>query len=238
MKTVYFVRHAESEGNARGILTGQLDLPLTLAGEAAAREASKHWQRIRPQVVYCSALRRAQQTGRLLFPNASIRIDSRLNERHFGAWHGRAKADLQRLHPEAFLRNGRLAPDYTPPSGEPLADLQARLQSFLSGVASAPEETVACVTHAGIFAFLTRELPFNQPAQLVPSGSPSSFLLYVWRSLSRPILPGMLEALLVQGYPVTSPKKAYQTIGLSWSEKKRLRLPPVFGPGLRWNLRP
>ncbi len=150
MKTVYFVRHAESEGNARGILTGQLDLPLSPAGETASRAATEQWRKINPATVYCSTLRRTEQTARLLFPNKEPIQDARLNERHLGAWQGRAKHELQGEFPEAFLPNGRIRPDYTPPFAELWAALATRLKDFLDALCVGGHSSVVCVGHAGI----------------------------------------------------------------------------------------
>ena len=171
MKTIYFIRHAESEGNARGILTGQLDLPLTPAGEAAARGASKHWERIKPEIVYCSALQRTQQTARLLFPhNVPIR-DARLNERHYGLWQGRLKSELQELQHQHCSLTKVLGYSQTVPNGEDWHSMQSRVSDFLCEIASCEADPIICVCHRGVIRLVSKLLRRNQLEWFPPLSS-------------------------------------------------------------------
>jgi len=168
MKTVYFIRHAESEGNARGILTGQLDLPLTPAGEADAREASEHWQRINPEIVYCSALQRTQQTAKLIFPQHIAKTDTRLNERHYGLWQGRLKSELRQLQLYECSTADELRDSCTVPSGEDWHSIERRVSNFLCEISSIEAAPIICVCHQGVLRFVSQLLYKQGAVSIVP----------------------------------------------------------------------
>ena len=61
--TLILVRHGESEGNARGVITGSLDLGLTERGREQARLVGARLASERVGAIYASTLRRASNTG-------------------------------------------------------------------------------------------------------------------------------------------------------------------------------
>lgn len=99
--TLVLSRHGESEWNARRMLTGWSDPPLSARGEQQARLAGARLaaRRVVVDRVYTSALSRATQTARIMMAAAGARsvpvaADWRLNERHLGRLEGLTKAEV------------------------------------------------------------------------------------------------------------------------------------------------
>ncbi len=138
------VRHAETAWNRKKLFMGTLDVPLAPGALDRLPPA------IKADVVVCSPLTRARATAAALFPGREIVCDVRLRERHMGEWEGRSKADVRARHPELFP-GGHLDVRITPPSGESLAALLARVRSFLAELqpADGSGPSVVAVTHNG-----------------------------------------------------------------------------------------
>lgn len=101
MTGVVLARHGESEWNARQILTGWSDPPLSRRGEDQARgggaRLAAHGVTIHR--VYTSSLGRAGQTASIMLAAAragplTVEVDWRLNERHLGRLEGMTKAEV------------------------------------------------------------------------------------------------------------------------------------------------
>lgn len=175
MPDVWLIRHAPAAGNLDGRFMGRLDVPVDPAGLTAARALEGT---VLAAAVWSSPLRRAANTAVAIFPNHDIRLDDRLAERHFGDWQGRPKAEVRTERPDAFTAADTLDLRVTPPNGESLQDLAARVHAVLAEIAGGPEhEAVALVAHNAVLrtirillglldvemASVTPE-PFAQPA--------------------------------------------------------------------------
>lgn len=68
MKTLYLMRHGQTEFNVQKIVQGQCDSPLTAAGEAQAHEAANKLVQhdVRPDRIAASPLGRAYRTCRIV----------------------------------------------------------------------------------------------------------------------------------------------------------------------------
>ncbi len=176
MTEIWFLRHGETDWNAASRIQGQRDdSRLTPRGERQARGAAALLARVLDErgaaiPIYASPLTRVRQTlahvlavlGR---PESAVRFDARLMERSFGAWEG---APSERMHanigfdaaaePERYFH-------WRPDSGESLADVCARVQSFLDDLSG----TAVIVAHGGTFRALSHLLcgvPAAQAARL------------------------------------------------------------------------
>ncbi len=100
--TLILVRHGESSGNADGLFTGLLDVPLTDRGreEASRAAALLASSSLVPKRWFMSPLQRASTTAEIMARHLSgqqprkFESDWRLAERNYGALTGRRKTDV------------------------------------------------------------------------------------------------------------------------------------------------
>ena len=158
MTMLAVMRHGPTAWNAAKLNQGRSDVPLSEAG----RRAVRGWTNIEPwraARVYCSPLRRARETARLVFGRAEI--EPRLIEMSWGDWEGRGLDELRReLGPEMQANEDR-GFDFMPPGGESPRDVAERLRPWLAEVARCGHDCVA-VTHRGVLRVLFA-LAFDWP---------------------------------------------------------------------------
>lgn len=128
---LWIARHGETEWSRERKHTGVTDLPLTEAGERAARE------RLGPQLagerfdlVLSSPLRRALETARLA--GFEPELDDRLREMDYGEYEGLTTAQIHEGR-----RDWDLWTDGNP-GGESVADVAARVDRLLEERVRAP----------------------------------------------------------------------------------------------------
>lgn len=150
---IFVARHAEVA--AKGICYGQSEQPTrvddTAAGELLVQQVlalpvtiervwSSPWNRARGP-----AERVASRLG------LELVVDPRLSELSFGAWEGRAYADLEREPAfAAWMADWQSA---APPDGERLEQLLARVDAWRAEVLEKGRPVLA-VTHAGVIRAL------------------------------------------------------------------------------------
>lgn len=125
MSGLVLLRHGESTANADDVFAGWLDVPLTAHGRAEARRAAAQLAGLKPDAIHTSVLSRAVETARLLVEEArwplSPRAYWRLNERHYGALQGLAKADARARFGDAEVQSWRRGVDGCPPKADDAA---------------------------------------------------------------------------------------------------------------------
>ena len=134
MPKLVLIRHGQSIWNLENRFTGWVDVPLTKQGEEEARKAATHLKEIEFPVAYTSALRRAQDTLRIILETLGKDIpvirDQALNERHYGDLQGLNKDELRKKFGEDEVKIWRRSYDVPPPNGEALKDTAARTLPF------------------------------------------------------------------------------------------------------------
>ncbi|WP_437587561.1 histidine phosphatase family protein [Sorangium sp. So ce1000] len=146
-----------------GVCYGRLDVAAELSPEeaAAAIERGLRELGVHPAVVWSSRLSRcalpaAELAARLGAPHA---VDDRLVEISYGAWEGRAFADIERDDPAAYAAWLDGWERVGPPGGESAVDVEARVRSFWREIGtacgSAPGASPQLlVAHAGVLRAL------------------------------------------------------------------------------------
>lgn len=134
MPQLVLVRHGQSIWNLENRFTGWVDVPLTDAGREEAQRAGKKLGRMRLDVAYTSALKRAQQTLDIILRASGLEMpvisDPALNERHYGDLQGLNKAETAKKFGDEQVKIWRRSYDVPPPNGESLADTAARTLPF------------------------------------------------------------------------------------------------------------
>ena len=135
------VRHGQSEWNEKNLFTGWKDPELTKKGAQEARNAGRELlgQEYVFDVMYTSALRRAQETGRIILEEMGLTNivtvrDQRLNERDYGDLSGLNKDDARERWGEDQVHVWRRSYDTPPPGGESLKDTANRVLPYFEEV--------------------------------------------------------------------------------------------------------
>jgi probable phosphoglycerate mutase len=134
------VRHGRTEINARGLLQGRIDAPLDEVGLAQAGELAKVIGRA--DRVIASPLRRARETAEVL--GARVEVDERWVELDYGELDGLPIASVG----VDVWERWRADLAFTPPGGESIADMAARVMAACEELAAeAAERDVVVVSH-------------------------------------------------------------------------------------------
>jgi broad specificity phosphatase PhoE len=131
--TIYLVRHGESLWNGEKRITGQLDPPLTAAGQAQAERLVPAMQGLPLTAIVTSALTRSIATARPLAHARGIepQVLADLNEQHFGVLQGRYR---DARDPEAlslWTERQTAGSDHALPGGESFHALLNRVSQVV-----------------------------------------------------------------------------------------------------------
>lgn len=147
-RTIYLLRHGETEWNKKKLFQGQTDIPLDEAGIEQARACREMAESLHLSFdrVYASPLKRALETTEIVsgLPKEKIMTDRRLMEMDFGPIDG---TPFDKESPDCGLLFQD--PDrYVPAAGaESFPALRARLASFFADLAEGPGERILVGSH-------------------------------------------------------------------------------------------
>ncbi|HEX2880053.1 MAG TPA: histidine phosphatase family protein [Polyangiaceae bacterium] len=154
---VLLIRHGQSVGNAEGRMQGQLDYPLTEAGEQQG-QALAAWlgrQAISWQAAYVSPQVRALRTYQILQEQLGAvapQLDPDLRELHAGELEGKVREEIELSHPSFFERDVTQVGSFAEFGGESYEDVQARVARVWARIFAAhrsSEDCVAILSHGG-----------------------------------------------------------------------------------------
>jgi len=166
-RTVWLIRHGESEGNRGGRIQGWLDLPLTELGRRQARRIAQRLASApRIDALVASPLTRAAETAAVIGAalGLPVRSDERLREYGFGPLQGLTREEIAERYPRvwgAWQRNQPWAP---------LAGEEGE-EAFHARVSAAADEAVGELSAGGSLA-------------IVSHGGTQSVLLEAWLGIT------------------------------------------------------
>ena len=145
MKTLYLVRHGETDHNADGRAMGQMDIPLNKRGLHQARQTADFLRRYPIENIVSSDLGRAMSTAQPLAEALGLVVqpEPRLRELSFGILEGKTVAECEVLDPESVARWRSGDFDATLPGGESRRSLMARTRAVLEEIKAGPHAHIA-----------------------------------------------------------------------------------------------
>jgi broad specificity phosphatase PhoE len=144
------IRHGESVLGSEGRYSGNTDTPLTPKGRRQILRLRRRFNRSRVHHIYSSDLSRCRATAEILADGKPITFTRKLRELNFGKWEGCTHRQLLRREPNRYRKWIADPRSVSPPEGETLVRLAARVRSFARDlVRRHPRKTVALVTHGG-----------------------------------------------------------------------------------------
>ncbi len=139
----WFLRHGQTDWNARGVSQGAVDVPLNETGRAQAREAAPLLEGRGIIGIVSSPMSRARETAEIVNQTLKLPLDFEpdLREVMFGGQEGK---------PLAPWFQQWLDGDFTPPGAESFAQLTARAADVMQRVLVRPGPLLV-VSHGAIF---------------------------------------------------------------------------------------
>ncbi|XOV86319.1 MAG: histidine phosphatase family protein [Pseudomonadota bacterium] len=151
-KTIYFVRHGETEWNAIRRMQGQWNSDLNERGRRQAEVNGQLLARLEIDALFASPLDRTRQTADIInrFLDLPITFDARLMEWDCGDWSGHLYAEVAEKWPNewAALQADRF--HFRGPACENYPDMIARAAPLLESIVSMTESNIAIVSHGMI----------------------------------------------------------------------------------------
>lgn len=165
MKTIYFIRHAQSEANLNDILASRQDFPLTEKGLADAAAIAAEFKSIATlDRIICSPLIRAQQTAEPIAEAFGLKVetDERIIEQDLGVFAGMTYADLEDRPDYMHERSKRW--NWVPDGGgESYEMIALRLEPFFQSLETMEGESILFVTHAVTLRLIKAHLEQTLP---------------------------------------------------------------------------
>ena len=152
MPRLYLVRHGQTADTVARLFSGGSEdgAPLDDVGRKQARAVADVLAQTGAAAVVASPMLRTQQTAEPVASRLGLEIvtDPDWREVEFGAWQGRAIADVIATSPgEAAAWRG--SPSVRAPGGESIADMASRVRAARDRLlASYPGQSVIAVTHS------------------------------------------------------------------------------------------
>jgi len=149
MPEILLIRHAESQANRDGVWSGQVDGPLSSAGETSLEAIGKRLHGHHFDLVVSSPLQRAARTAESFA--SDFEVSDQLAELDIGRWEGKSRDEILSENSD-YLReaiSGRELP--MGETGESLSGLESRAVGAVDAIAEelGEEGRAAVVTHGG-----------------------------------------------------------------------------------------
>jgi alpha-ribazole phosphatase len=150
---LYLIRHGETESNKERRYQGWTESPLSAAGVRQAEEAGFFLAGQKIEALYCSDLKRAINTARVIGAGSGLKpvVTSLLREIHFGQWEGLTFDQIEAVWGEEISLWLDDPFHKSAPGGETLREVCARMQAFIEHLEQgAPDcRRIAAVSHGG-----------------------------------------------------------------------------------------
>ncbi len=156
MVTIYLARHGQNEDNAKGILNGHRDEPLTELGVEQARQTARLIADSKRNfdAIYSSPLQRAHVTAEIIAQELGglkpVVLDS-LIERNFGVMTGKSVSQIVELCSPDILKTDTGTYFLSPTGAETFPDLIERGKAVIEYIKQMHTDgSVLLVTHGDI----------------------------------------------------------------------------------------
>ncbi len=149
-RAFWFLRHGETDWNARNLSQGNVDVPLNEVGLAQARTAAEVLRTCGIRSIVTSPLSRAYDTAVIVGEHIGVplEVEEELREVAFGVQEGQ---------PMAEWFDDWVAGGFTPEGAEPFNVLRARAVAAINGALTRPAP-VLVVAHGALFRALRAEM--------------------------------------------------------------------------------
>jgi broad specificity phosphatase PhoE len=181
VKTIYFVRHGQTEWNAASRMQGQQNSDLNDIGRQQAEVHGRLLARLDIDVLYASPLDRARQTVEIVQRHVAIeaRYDARIVEWNCGDWSGQLRADVRLRWPKQWAALEADPYHYRGPGCENYPDMLARTRPFVTELLASEARNIAVVSHGMIGRVMVGALMGFDAAAMIAFRQPNDIVYRV-----------------------------------------------------------
>lgn len=150
MTTVYFVRHAETDSNTKGIVQGTTDIGVSENGYRQLEKLSERFKDIKLDAIYASPLIRTVETAKAVnkYHNIDIQTDKGLIEMNFGKFEKMTWDELPEKYPDMFKVWCERIYDFSAENGESMRGVYKRMTETVGSIIKHNKgKTIAIVSH-------------------------------------------------------------------------------------------
>jgi probable phosphoglycerate mutase len=154
------VRHGATEWSQARRFAGARDVPLTAQGRLQAEAVAQALAGAAAVAIYTSPLERARTSAEVIAKPHRLEpvIEPAFREMAFGAWEGLGRDELAARFPIEAAAWATTPHAVTPPEGEPLPAVDARVRAALAALAERHRgQTVILVSHAIVTRLIVLE---------------------------------------------------------------------------------
>ncbi len=176
-KTLYLIRHGETDWNVQERFQGHIDIPLNERGRNQARGLIPYFQSNPIEAILSSDLSRSFETGKIIADAIQIPIfrNSGLREAHMGEAQGLTREEMERRFGSSLAyqwRSSKLTDaDISYPGGETGRQVMERaFQTMEQFLIEQPYERIGIATHGGVIRRVMHALlPEDAPPVEIPN---------------------------------------------------------------------
>lgn len=164
-KIIYFVRHAQSEGNEQTDYFQSPTSKLSQKGEEQAKILTDRISKISIDVVLSSSWPRARQTAEMITKKTAKQIhytDLLCEARLPSIYYGRRRDDPEIVKLQQLYEQNMLKPDWRTADEENFKDRKERARRILAFLLSFAEENLLVVTHGSILRIAIAYMIFGE----------------------------------------------------------------------------
>ena len=179
MKTLYLIRHGQTEWNVQKRMQGRLDSPLTKMGKAQADANGKVLKEIAElDALVVSPSGRTRETAYIVnsYLRAPVSYEDALMERDCGEWSGLSIDEIEAAFPRAWQQRIDDPYYHRPPAGENFDDMIDRVRGFLDSLFEREHSEIALVTHSALSRAILTYLLQLAPVELARVRHPNDLV--------------------------------------------------------------
>lgn len=153
MLKIYIVRHGQDQDNAKGILNGWRDTPLTDTGISQAQQLARKIKGtgLEFEAAYSSPLQRAFKTAKIITDYLGLEPPIKLNElieRDFGIMTGQHAHDIEKMCAPEIVKTATITYFLSPEGSETFPQLLERAEKLLGFIRGKHQDgNILLVTH-------------------------------------------------------------------------------------------
>ena len=150
MTRFILMRHGQTQWNREERFRSRADLALDATGKKQAEAAAIRLKEARAVAIYCSPLRRALQTAKIVGEKLNLPVQTLegLIDLDFGSFEGLSEAEATQQYPELYRLWLQRPHEVRFPGGEALEDIRQRVVPAVEQLAAQyKDQTVILVSH-------------------------------------------------------------------------------------------